>query len=259
MGKHISMLLFVGLLSFCLPKNVWSQDGMAQYVTDELKNFQKDLEEMGKRIDTASNVEVYETEFKARRQLVESWYSINNEIIFSDKDLQSRYIQYTSLYERILKVINDKKAEKSKQEKMQKVNAKFNGYLQELTAYEELGNRYVANKRIDSLRIIKDKADDCLSMASMEYGKNQELVDDDEDLSMLWKNVKDSKTRISNMEVINTGIKIDMKTILMLVGILAGITLMITTISNKIKSAKLTKTPKKKEPKKKKDEGLPSI
>ena len=253
------MLLFVGLLSCYLPSPCVAQDGMTEYVADELKNFYKDLEKMGKRIDTARNVEVYETEFKARHQLVESWYSINNEVIFSDKDLQSKYIQYTSLYEQIQKTIDDKKAEKAKQERVQKISGKLNGYLQELTEMEEMGNRYVANKRLDSLKLVKGKANDCLSMATMEYGKSQELIDDDDDLSFLWKKIKDTNSRIANMEVVKS--PINMTLILEIVGILAAITLIVTMISSKVKTAKMMMKPKEKKekPKKKKEEDLPSI
>lgn len=257
MKRYFSILFVFGLLAFAMPVASFAQDEISQYVADELKNFQKELDRMGKRIDTARNVEKYETEFKARHQLVESWYSINSEVIFSDKDLQMKYIQYTSTYEQILKTIEDRKAEKAKQEKMQKITTKLNGFLQELTALEESGNRYVSNKRIDSLKLIKDKANDCNSMATMEYGKNQELIDDDGDLSLLWKNIKDANTRIANMEVVKS--PIDIKTILMIVGILAGITLMVTMISNKVKSIKMTKVPKVKKEKKKKEEDVPSI
>ena len=259
MKKYLSILFFAGLLSCCLPSVCVAQDEISQYVADELKNFYKDLDKMGRRIDTAQNVEKYETEFKARHQMVESWYNINSEVIFSDKGLQSKYIQYTTLYEQISQRIEEKKAEKAKQEKLQKLTLKLNGFLQELTALEEQGNHYVTSKRIDSLKLVKDKANDCLSMATMEYGKNQELIDDDDDLSLLWKSIKDTNSRISNMEVIKS--PINLKTILMIVGILAGITLMVTMISNKVKSAKMTKVPKVKVPKvkKKKEEDLPSI
>ena len=138
------------------------------------------------------------------------------------------------------------------------MTTKLNGYLQELTAMEEQGNLYVANKRIDSLKQVKDKAADCFNRANREYGKNQELIDDDDDLSTLWMSIEDSNSRISNMEVIKS--PINMTTILMIVGILAGVTLIITMISSKVKSAKMTKVPKvKKEKKKKVEEDIPSI
>ena len=108
MRKYVSILLVVGLLSCFMPKPCYAQDEITDYVADELKEFYKDLDKMGRRIDTAKNVEKYETEFKARHQLVESWYNINSEVIFSEKDLQQKYIQYTSRYEQILKVIEDK-------------------------------------------------------------------------------------------------------------------------------------------------------
>lgn len=124
---------------------------------------------------------------------------------------------------------------------------------------EEKGNLYVANKRIDSLKIIKDKANDCFNRATMEYGKSQELIDEEEDLETLWESIKDANSRISKLEVIK-GFwdNIDLKWILMLVGVLAGITLIITMISNKVKSAKMTKVPKVKK-EKKKEEDVPSI
>ena len=260
MRKYISILFVFGLLSFFMPQPCLAQDEITEYVADELKEFYKDLEKMGKRIDTAQNVEMYETEFKARHQLVESWYGINSEVIFSEKSLQMKYIQYTSLYEQIQKRIDEKKADKVKAEKIQKLTTKFNGFLQELNTMEEKGNQYVANKRFDSLKIIKDKANDCFNRATMEYGKNQELIDEEEDLETLWENVKDTNSRISKMEIIK-GFwdNIDMKWILMLVGVLAGITLIITMISNKVKSAKMTKVPKVKKEKKKKEEDVPSI
>ena len=259
MRKYVSILFVVGLLSFFMPRPCLAQDEITEYVADELKEFYKDLDKMGRRIDTAENVEMYETEFKARHQLVESWYNINSEIIFSEKSLQMKYIQYTSLYEQILKRIEEKKAEKVKAEKIQKLTGKFNGFLQEMNTMEEKGNLYVANKRIDSLKIIKDKANDCFKRATMEYGKSQELIDEEEDLETLWESIKDANSRISKLEVIK-GFwdNIDLKWILMLVGVLAGITLIITMISNKVKSAKMTKVPKVKK-EKKKEEDVPSI
>ena len=257
MRKYLSILFVFGLLTCFMPQPCVDQDEITEYVADELKNFYKDLEKMGRRIDTAKNVEMYETEFKARHQLVESWYNINSEVIFSEKTLQMKYIQYTSLYEQILKRIEEKKAEKVKAEKIQKLTGKFNGFLQELTAMEEQGNLYVANKRVDSLKLLKDKANDCLNRATMEYGKSQELIDEEDDLSTLWMSIKETSSRISNMEVIKS--PIDIKMILMIVGILAGITLIITMISSKVKSAKMTKVPKVKKEKKKKEEDIPSI
>ena len=260
MRKYISILFVVGLLSCFMPQTCLAQDEITEYVADELKEFYKDLDKMGRRIDTAKNVEKYETEFKARHQLVESWYNINSEVIFSEKSLQMKYIQYTTLYEQIQNRIDEKKAEKAKAEKIQKLTTKFNGFLQELNTMEEKGNLYVANKRIDSLKIIKDKANDCFNRATMEYGKNQELIDEEEDLETLWESVKDTNLRISKLEVIK-GFwdNVDLKWILMLVGVLAGITLIVTMISSKVKSAKMTKVPKVKKEKKKKEEDIPSI
>lgn len=260
MRKYISILFVVGLLSCFMPEPCLAQDEITEYVADELKEFYKDLDKMGRRIDTAKNVEKYETEFKARHQLVESWYNINSEVIFSEKSLQMKYIQYTTLYEQIQNRIDEKKAEKAKAEKVQKLTTKFNGFLQELNTMEEKGNLYVANKRIDSLKIIKDKANDCFNRATMEYGKNQELIDEEEDLETLWESVKDTNLRISKLEVIK-GFwdNVDLKWILMLVGVLAGITLIVTMISSKVKSAKMTKVPKVKKEKKKKEEDIPSI
>ncbi len=256
MRKYISILFVVGLLSCFMPQPCLAQDEITEYVADELKGFYKELDKMGRQIDTTKNVEKYETEFKARHQLVESWYNINSEVIFSEKALQTKYIQYTSLYEQILKRIEEKKAEKAKVEKIQKITTKFNGFLQELNTMEEKGNLYVANKRIDSLKIIKDKANDCFNRATMEYGKSQELVDDEEDLSTLWMRIKETNSRISNMEVVKS--PFDIKTILMIVGILAGVTMIISMISSKVKSVKMTKVPKVKK-EKKKEEDIPSI
>ena len=260
MRKCVNILLVVGLLSCFMPKPCYAQDEITDYGADELKEFYKDLDKMGRRIDTAKNVEKYETEFKARHQLVESWYNINSEVIFSEKTLQMKYIQYTTLYEQIQNRIDEKKAEKVKAEQIQKLTTKFNGFLQELNTMEEKGNLYVANKRIDSLKIIKDKANDCFNRATMEYGKNQELIDEEEDLETLWESVKDTNSRISKLEVIK-GFwdNIDLKWILMLVGVLAGITLIVTMISSKVKSTKMTKVPKVKKEKKKKEEDIPSI
>ena len=259
MRKHISILFVVGLLTCFMPMPGLAQGELTEYVADELKNFYKELDKMGRRIDTAANVEMYETEFKARHQLVESWYNLNSEIVFSDKGLQTKYIQYTSRYEEIQKRIDEKKAEKAKAEKIQKLTAKFNGFLQDLNVMEEKGKQHVANKRADSLKMVKEKANDCLTRATMEYGKNQELIDDEDDLSTLWMRIKETNSHISNMEVIKTSF--DIKTLLMIVGILAGITMIISMISSKVKAAKMTKVPKVKKKKKvkEKEEDIPSI
>ena len=263
MRNYVSILFVVGLLCCITPTPCMAQDEITQYVSEELKNFYKDLEKMGRRIDTAKNVEVYETEFKARHQIVESWYGINSEVIFSDKELMSKYIRYTSLHEAIQKTIEEKKAEKAKQEKLRKLTGKLNGFMQELAALEEAGNRHVANKRIDSLKMAKDKANDCISRATMEYGKSQELIDDDDDLYELWMSLKETGTRISNMQVVKKN-WFDPKKILVIVGIIAAITLIVTMVSSLVKSAKMAKMSKVKKVKKvkkpkKKEEDLPSI
>ena len=89
----------------------------------------------------------------------------------------------------------------------------------------------------------------------VDYGANRDFIEEDEELSVLWKKVKDTYGRISNMQIIKTSI--DMVTILEIVGIIAAVVLIFTMISSKIKAAKIGKPQKEK--KSKKEEDIPSI
>ena len=254
--KRLVFIVFT-VLSLLMPSRSMAQDEIVEFVADQLKTFQKDFTKMGKQFknDTTIDVEKFEIEFNARNKLIESWYSQNSELIFSDKDLQAKYIDFTTLKESIQKDIADRKAAKEKKEKLEKLTAKFDGYLQTMRSLEEEGNLCVTNKNADSLKIAKDKASDCFNMVTMEYGKNQELIDEDETLSETLVNIKSVNTRISNLEIAKSGV--DMTLILEIVGIVMAIVIVVTLVSTMIKSAKIGKKPK--EPKQKKEEELPSI
>lgn len=234
-----------------------AQDEIVEFVADQLKTFQKDFTKMERqfRNDTTIDVEQFEIKFKANNKLVESWYSQNSEIIFSEKDLQTKYIEFTTLQESIQKEIDDRKAAKVNQERFEKLSAKFDKYLQTMKELEDEGNRLVEAKNNDSLQLVKTKARDNFSMATMEYGKSQEFIDDNDSLSMLWMIVKDTNTRIDRLEVAKSGV--DLTQILMIVGIIAALVIVITLVSSMVKSAKIGSKPKA--PKPKKEEDLPSI
>lgn len=254
--KRLVFIVFT-VLSLLAPCRSMAQDEIVEFVADQLKTFQKDFTKMERqfRNDTTIDVEQFEIKFKANNKLVESWYSQNSEIIFSEKDLQTKYIEFTTLQESIQKEIDDRKAAKVNQERFEKLSAKFDKYLQTMKELEDEGNRLVEAKNNDSLQLVKTKARDNFSMATMEYGKSQEFIDDNDSLSMLWMIVKDTNTRIDRLEVAKSGV--DLTQILMIVGIIAALVIVITLVSSMVKSAKIGSKPKA--PKPKKEEDLPSI
>ena len=91
----------------------------------------------------------------------------------------------------------------------------------------------------------------------MDYGANRDFIDEDEELAKIWKQIKDTYTRIDAMEILQS--PIDLTMILEIVGIVAAVVLIVTMISSKIKAAKLTRPPKEPKKPKKKEEDLPSI
>lgn len=251
------VIILIAVFALLVPCRSMAQDEIIDYVASQLKDYQKDYTKLGKqfRNDTTIDVEQFEIKFKANNKLIESWYSQNSEIIFSDKDLQAKYIEFTTLQESIQKDIDDRKAAKSNKERFEKLSAKFDKYLQTMKGLEEEANRLVEAKNNDSLQLVKTKANDNFNMATMEYGKSQEFIDENDSLSMLWMTIKDTNTRIGRLEVAKSGV--DMTLILEIVGIVAALVIVITLVSSMVKAANVGKAPK--EPKKKKEEDLPSI
>jgi len=251
------VIIIIAALSLLIPCQSMAQDEIVDYVASQLKDYQKDYTKLSKQFknDTTIDVEQFEIKFKANNKLVESWYSQNSEIIFSEKDLQTKYIEFTTLQESIQKEIDDRKAAKANQERFEKLSAKFDKYLQTMKELENEGNRLVEAKNSDSLQLVKTKARDNFSMATMEYGKSQEFIDDNDSLSMLWMIIKDTNTRIDRLEVAKSGV--DLTQILMIVGIIAALVIVITLVSSMVKSAKMGQKPRI--PRPKKEEDLPSI
>ncbi len=255
--------LFRGcFLLICLvmltPMRSWAQDDeMAEFVRGEMDSYYKELMKLDKQIETAEDAERYETRVKNHLKLVESCYNDYSEVIRYDKKLYAMYEKYTDFHQELEKRMETLKEEKARQEKYDKINGKLNRYMSRLSELEEAGNRCVANKRLDSLNIVKKQAEECyVDEAMVDYGANRDFIEEDEELSVLWKKVKDTYGRISNMQVIKTSIS--MVTILEIVGLIALVVLIFTLISSKIKAAKMLKPDKEKKPKKK-EEDIPSI
>lgn len=257
MKNTFHRLLLVALLGLLLPARSFAQDDLADFVREELNSYYKELVKLDKQIETADDAERLENRYKNHIKLVESCYSDYSEIIRYDRKLYAIYEDYTDLHQQIGKKIEDLKEEKANEERIEKLTAKLNRYLEQLSALEEEGNRYVANKRIDSLRVVKKQAEDCyVEEATVEYGANRDFIDENEDLTQLWRKVKDTYSRISTLEIIKS--PIDLTLILELVGIVAAIVLIVTMISSKVKAAKALKPKKEKKPKKE-EEDIPSI
>lgn len=254
--KNYRRLLLLMLMALLLPVSSIAQDDLVDMVKEELNGYYKELVKLDQQIVTAEDAERLETRYKNHIKLVESCYNDYSELFRYDKKLYNLYDNYTVLHEQIGKRIEELKADKEKQDKLDKLNVKMNRYLEHLAELEEVGNRCVENKRIDSLGIVKTLAQECyVEEATVEYGANRDLVDEDENLSTTWRNIKDSYTRITAMEVVKS--PINMTLILEIVGILAAITMIITLISTKVKAAKAMKPKKEKKPKQ--EDNIPSI
>lgn len=257
MKKYLIIGFLFGILALFMPVRTMAQDDIAAMVTEEMTSYYKDLVKLDQQIVTAEDAERLENRYKNQLKLVESCYSDYTEIFRYDKKLYAVYENYTDLYQQLGKRIEELKADRAKQERTDKLTVKLNRYLDLLTELEIEGNRCVENKRIDSLNLIKKQAQDCfVDEATIEYGANRDFIDEDENLAKQWKQIKDTYSRISTLEIVKS--PIDLTMILEIVGILAAVVLIVTMISTKIKAAKLTKP--KKEPKKpKQEEELPSI
>ena len=240
------------------PMRSWAQDDeMADFVKGEFESYYKEIVKLDKQIETAEDAERLETRVKNHLKLVESCYSDYSEVIRYDKKLYALYEKYTDFHQELTKRMETLKEEKVRQEKFDKINTKLNRYMSDLCELEEAGNRCIANKRIDSLNIIKKQAEECfVDQAMVDYGANRDFIEEDEELSVLWKKVKDTYGRISNMQIIKTSI--DMVTILEIVGVIAAVVLIVTMISSIVKAAKIGK-PQKEKKSKKKEEDIPSI
>ena len=259
MKKHLIIVFLFGCLTFFMPLRTMAQDDIAAMVKEEITSYYKDLVKLDKQIVTAEDAERLENRYKNQIKLVESCYNDYTEIFRYDKKLYAVYEDYTDLYQQLGKRIEELKAEKAKQERTEKLAVKLNRYVETLTELEEAGNRCIANKKFDSLSIVKQHAQECyVDEATVDYGANRDFIDEDENLSMQWKQVKETYSRISAMEVVKS--PIDLTMILEIVGIVAAVALVVNMVSTKIKAAKLTKPKKeKKEKEKKEEEELPSI
>lgn len=258
MNRIIRGCLLITCLVLLAPIRSWAQDeDMADFVKGEFDSYYKEIVKLDKQIVTAEDAERYETRVKNHLKLVESCYSDYSEVIRYDKKLYAMYEKYTDFHQELTKRMEALKEEKERQEKFDKISTKLNRYMVTLAELEEAGNRSIANKRLDSLNIIKKQAEECyVDQAMVDYGANRDFIEEDEELSVLWKKLKDTYGRISNMQIIKTSI--DMVTILEIVGIIAAVVLIFTMISSKIKAAKIGKPQKEKKPKKK-EEDIPSI
>lgn len=278
MKKKFSVCLLFGFLALFMPVTVMAQDDLAEMVTDEMNSYYKDLVKLDQQIVTAEDAERLENRYKNQLKLVESCYNDYTEIFRYDKKLYGIYENYTDLYQQLGKRIEEFKAEQAKQERLDKLSGKLNRYLETLTELEQAGNRCVANKKLDSLNLVKQSAKECyIDEATVDYGANRDFIDEDEELTKTWKKIKDTYSRIDTLEIVKSPINLDM--ILKIVGIFAALVLTVTMISSKIKAAKLAKpkipnmpnmpnmpnvpkVPKKKGlfgRRKKKEEDLPSI
>ena len=258
MNRLFRGCFFLAVLVLLAPVRMWAQEEeMAAFVKGELDSYYRELVKLDKQIETAEDAERYETRVKNHLKLVESCYSDYSEVIRYDKKLYAMYEKYTDFHQELVKRMESLKEEKVRQEKYDKVNTKLNRYMVRLSELEEAGNRSIANKRLDSLNIIKKQAEECyVDEAMVDYGANRDFIEEDETLSVLWKKLKDTYGRINNMQIVKTSI--DMVTILEIVGIIAAVVIIFTMISSKIKTAKMSKPQKEKKPKKK-EEDIPSI
>lgn len=261
MKRLFSIVFALAAFVLLTPSGMMAQDEVVAYVADELNTYYKELQQYDKQIKTAEDAERFESRYKAHSKLMESCYNDYSDVIRYEKKLRTIYENYNDLYEQLGKRIEELKNEKAKQERTEKVTNKLTRYLDHLTELEEAGNRCVTNKRLDSLNIIKKQAQECyVEEATVEYGANRDFIDEDENLSQIWKKIKDTYSRISILEIVKS--PFNMTLVLEIVGILAAIALIVNMVSNKVKAAKskIDKVPKiKKEKKKKQEEELPSI
>ncbi|MBQ5996382.1 MAG: hypothetical protein IJL64_00775 [Bacteroidales bacterium] len=201
MKKILGTACLLAVLLTALPAVSRAQD---EYVKAELEGYYKELVELNNKIVTAEDADRYENTYKAHIKLVESCYSDYSEIIRYQKNLHQIYVNYTDLYQQIGKHIEELKAARAQQEVIDKLSGKFDTYLARLQVMQQQAERYVANKRIDSLKLVKKEAEEYFnSEATVEYNSNRQIFDDNEALAATWNAIKDTYTRISATDIIS--------------------------------------------------------
>lgn len=260
MKKILSIGFLAVFLAFFMPVRSLAQDEYVDILYEKMNGYYKDLVKLDKEIQTVEDAENKEAIFKNLSKRVEQCYSSYSDFFDYEKGLSDIYDNFSVLYDQLDKRIQKLKADKDKQDKIDKLASKFNYCEATLKKLEQDANRYVENNQPDSLKLVQKKALDTYNdEANAEYIRNKELIEESDTLNQSWKRIKDINSRISTLEIVEKKGFFNMDNILKIVGILAAVVLIVTMISNKVKAAKLT-NPKKKEPKKpKKEEDLPSI
>ncbi|MGP1447534.1 MAG: hypothetical protein ACTTKO_08465 [Candidatus Limimorpha sp.] len=253
--KAIGVLFLTGWVILAMPAGVMAQE---DYVSEELTSYYKELVSYDRQIVTVEDAERLETRYKTHIKLVESCYNDNSEFIRYDKKLQKIYENYMDLYQQIGKRIEELKAESSRRDKIEKLTVKFQRHLDAMVRLEEKGKHYVAEKLNDSLKIVKQKANEqFVEEASVEYGANRELFEESEELTRIWKSTKETYNRISALEIAVKPSYYDL--IFKIVIVVAVVFFIINMISQKIKMKKLQQMSKLQNKVKKTEEDLPSI
>lgn len=255
MKKAFGILFLMGWILLAVSTSVMAQE---DYVSAELTSYYKELVSYDRQIVTVEDAERLETRYKTHIKLVESCYSDNSEFIRYDKKLQKIYENYMDLYQQIGKRIEELRADSNRREKIEKLTVKFQRHLDEMTILEEEGKHYVAEEMRDSLKLVKQKANEhFVDEASVEYGANRELFDDSEELTRIWKSTKEIYNRISSLEIAVKPSYYDL--IFKIVIVVAVVFFIINMISQKMKMKKLQQASKLQSQVKKTENDLPSI
>lgn len=222
---------------------------------DQIAGLYGDLRIVDGKIQFFEDIEVNEREYLSLKDRFGIWESNNQSYVLEEEEISKKYESYRNLQYELEKKMDSLKADKEKQDKIQKVASKFVEYQSQMQSLERQGNKCQENKRIDSLNMIKNKASDCFSQSSAFYMGNQEMVDENDSIKLLWNDINDINSRIKDMNIVP--IKwgdLVFKIVIVCAALFFGINL----IAQKIKMKKMTQITVDNH-RKKKEENMPSI
>ena len=240
MKHYLTFLLLALLTAFC-PMAMIGQDVVSQQsdLSQTLASLQQDLDQLGQRISTYDDIELYDYEFQEAGNRVKSLaIAINKE-----DPLYETYDACNREFYQIQKRIEDLKEEHERQQNYDALMGRFQNTLQQLSTYKTQGERYVNQHMSDSLVIVKKKAGNVYNKAAMEASTQREVVNNDAALSQLWDNIEEYNADIEALECGPQGKLYEILFRVFMVA--AAFALIINMMQSKIKAKKMAKTAQK--------------
>lgn len=239
--KRFFTFLFLTFFAAFSPMALIAQDAMPQQpdLGQTLASLQQDLDQLGQRISTYDDIEVYDYEFQEAGNRVKSLaIAINKE-----DPLYETYNACNREFYQIQKRIDGLKEEHGRQQQYDALMNRFQNTLQQLSAYKTQGEKYVNQRQSDSLMIVKKKAGNAYNKAAIEASAQRETINNDAALSQLWDNIEAYNSDIESLECSSKGKLYEM--LFRIVMVVAAFLLVFNMVQSKLKAKKMAKTAQK--------------